>query len=281
MMARSVVVQHRYGHKQRERSRFTVSARVSTCVLPAMLLSFVGCTNSEQNTSPKPRKQVASELKLAEWPELRSAIMRSGESVSKCMRAQGFRYYPGDIPPESMVFQLSPLLEDETLKRTIGYGITDQINGSQQGPAGPNLSAELTPAGNRELVRCGENAAKAFPALRQMQELVDSFSEETQASIEADETLRSLRARWSACMREKGLKFDTPFDVRTLLYEEIDDIISGDGTDPVAFGIALAKLRKRELTLARADADCSDPIAEERDRIIAGYLGGASKRIPT
>jgi hypothetical protein len=278
-MARSVVGQHFYRRKQRERSRFLVTA----LVLPAMSLFVAGCSKDEQSASPT-RKQAASELKLAEWPELRSAIMRSGESVSKCMRAQGFRYYPGDIPPESMLFQFSPLLEDETLKRTTGYGITDQIYGSQQGPAGPNLSAELTPVGNRELIRCGEKAAKAFPALRQMQELADSFSEATQASIEADETMRSLRAQWSSCMREKGLKFNTSFDVRTLLYgeyEEMDTIISPNGTDPVAFGIELAKLRKRELTLARADADCSDPIAEERDRIIAGYLGGASNRIPT
>jgi hypothetical protein len=279
-MARSVFGQNRYRRNQRKRSRFPVSARVCAWVLPAMLLFFVGCSNGEQNASPT-QKQAGSVLKQAEWPELRSAIMRSGESVSKCMRVKGFRYYPGDIPPESMVLQLSPLLEDETLKRTIGYGITDQINGSQQGPAGPNLSAELTPGGNAELVRCAEKAAKAFPALRQMQELVDSFSEATQASIEADEALRSLRARWSSCMREKGSKFNTSFDVRTLLYEEMDAIISSNGTDPVAFGIELAKLRKRELTLARADADCSDPIAEERDRIIAGYLGGNSKRIPT
>jgi hypothetical protein len=213
--------------------------------------------------------------------KIRSEQLALGIKITKCLRRQGFADYDADYGP--VLFDLSaPFLDDDGTKRRVGYGVVDAISNSTQGGSfvpPPIPSSQQNQQYQSALGVCYQKLLPEFPLLSAVAQTPTSDQPlaELAPTVEADQRMVVLRKRWRKCMAERGIRVENPWSAgagiltkaRTIADSMVDDKSKRVGAKK------LRRLRIEEMKIANADADCSQPMAAERDTIWTEYVTAA------
>ncbi|NGO13601.1 hypothetical protein G5C60_39925 [Streptomyces sp. HC44] len=205
------------------------SLAVGLLLVPALLASAValsGCGTSER----------VRELTVTERALVRQA---EEELVRRCMAAEGFRYWPVSVPDPEALREFEYVVDDVSWASRHGYG--------PDAPAtGPNETyrARLSPASKRRYDSALDgNGRRSLRDTLPTGQTVESPAEGCSATAErklygdravwfharvvadnlaplyrekvlSDPRYRSAERSWSACMRERGLRYSSPGQAR-------------------------------------------------------------------
>jgi hypothetical protein len=255
-------------------------------VIAALLVA--GCGGEEK----KPTEVVELEETLGFSPEgIMERQSRVENRIRDCMKAQGFDYIPVDPFAQQQALTGKARLSEDEFIEEFGYGISTFF-GRSGAPPDPNerirksLSTADRAAYNRAL--WGENAGATFA------EAVDSghFGElggctklaseavfgggavltalvakldELDSSILEDQRMVRAEEKWSACMSERGFRYEDPGDIEGAIERRFESIV-GVGVRPGATAppdpgtsydpAALTGLQRDEVRVANADLEC-------------------------
>lgn len=210
--------------------------------------------------------------------------------IGECMKAQGFEYVPVDPFAAQQAITGKARISDEDFTKQFGYGISTLFGkGNQQSDPNERIRAGLSTADRAAYDRAlgGDNPGVTFA------EAVDSgdFSElggcTKQASdaafggaatlstlverldglderIVQDQRMVKATEKWSACMLDKGYRYEEPDAIDEDLTERYQAIVGSGvrpGTSTVPSGTsydkaALASLQQEEVRIANADLGC-------------------------
>jgi hypothetical protein len=225
---------------------------------------------------------------------------RVEDQIATCMKAQGFEYVPVDPFAAQQAITGKARISDEEFTKQFGYGISTLFGkGNQQSDPNERIRSSLSAADRAAYDRAlgGDNPEVTFA------EAVDSgdFSElggcTKQASDEVfgganvlsslverldglDERIiqdqRMVRAneKWTACMLEKGYRYEEPDAIDEDLTERFQSIVGSGirpGTSTVPQGTsydraALSSLQAEEVKIANADLECEKQEIEPVER---------------
>ncbi len=253
---------------------------VCALVFPTALTSCSHTRRSIQSTAPQTNP--AASLGLPDPEKLRSEQLALNVELARCMRKEGFAFYDSDPGPIDYG-GYTPMLDDDAAKRRGGYGVSDSLN-----PA-PQIIAQTQapiPASQRDSVRfretndaCLKKLAPAFPVLAAALSYTEPqvSAAALAPTVEADARMKPLRKRWRTCMLERGYRLESPWAAGAMIRSKGETIANSaydDKTKKAAIK-KYARLRKLEMRIANADADCSQAIAADRDQIWAEYITSA------
>jgi hypothetical protein len=211
--------------------------------------------------------------------------------IRDCMKAQGFDYVPVDPFAQQQALTGKARLSDDEFIKQFGYGIST-LFGRGGGQANPNdrirksLSstdraaydralwgenpgttfAEAVESGHfSQLGGCTKQASEAvFGGGAVLAELVGKL-DELDSSILQDQRMVKAQEKWSACMLEKGYRYQDPGDIDGDIEKRFRALV-GVGVRPGATAppdpgtsydrAALAKLQSEEVKLGTADLEC-------------------------
>ena len=251
------------------------------------VVAIAGC-GSEDN-SAEPPQELEDTLGFG-GDGAKEIQSRVENQIRDCMTAQGFEYVPVDPFAQQQALTGKARISDEDFTKQFGLGITTLYGkGNQQSDPNERIRNSLSPADRAAYDRAlgGDNPGVTFA------EAVDSgdFSElggctkqASDASFGGSATLsalvekldglderitqdqRMVRAveKWSACMQEKGFRYDEPDSIDSDLEERFKAIV-GAGVRPGASTVApgasfdraaLADLQREEVRIANADLEC-------------------------
>ena len=227
---------------------------------------------------------------------------RVENQIRDCMTAQGFEYVPVDPFAQQQALTGKARISDEDFTKQFGLGITTLYGkGNQQSDPNERIRNSLSAADRAAYDRAlgGDNPGVTFA------EAVDSgdFSElggctkqASDASFGGAATLsalvekldglderitqdqRMVRAveKWSACMQEKGFRYDEPDSIDSDLEERFTAIVGAGvrpGQSTVAAGAsfdqaALADLQREEVRIGTADLECEKQEIQPVERTV-------------
>ena len=266
------------------------------CASLSALLSLSSCKWSIGPEAPSTETAI---LEPVDAEQFRSEYLAFSNALVVCARAEGYPLYSSDTGPVVGLSD-SVMIDNDELKRRIGYGVTDAKTSVQEqylGAPDPTPSQALyTPAYRSlgvALAKCQKELEQKHPIVKRV--IGDTSQGLDYASlafeVEADVRMKVLRARWSKCMKAKGFRFNDPWDARETFAREFSELpavkkpttkaktlpseegsFDGGGTKFTPDPRAVSRLRLEEYRAARVDADCSDPIAAERDAIWRDYI---------
>jgi hypothetical protein len=264
------------------RYRFLILAAVmALAVVPA-----AGCGGDEKTN------EAPAELEDAYIGRDASArAQREVENnIASCMKAQGFDYTPVDPTAQQQALTGKANLSEEEYTEQFGYGISTLFGkGNAQADPNERLRASLSGADRTAYDRAlfGENPGVTFSeavdsgdfselggCTRQATEavyggsaalssLVEKFDELDERIIQ-DQRMVKATEKWSACMLEKGYRYEEPDEIDSDIEERFKSIV-GTGTRPGATtaeqgtsydSAALTQLQADEVKIAQADRDC-------------------------
>jgi hypothetical protein len=250
--------------------------------------------------------------KSAEPPqELEDTIGFGGDSakearvenrIGECMRAQGFQYQPVDPFAAQQAITGKARITDEEFTKQFGYGISTLLGkGNQQSDpnerirsslSGPDRAAydralggdnpgvtfqEAVDSGDfSELGGCTKEASDASfggaAVLNQLVERLDGLDER----IIQDQRMVKANEKWSACMQEKGYRYEEPDAIDEDLTERFRGIVGAGirpGTSTIPPGssfdrAALTALQAEEVRIANADLECEKQEIEPVERAV-------------
>ncbi len=220
--------------------------------------------------------------------------------IGDCMRAQGFEYQPVDPFAQQQAVTGKARITDEEFTKQFGYGISTLLGkGNQQSDPNERIRAGLSTADRAAYDRAlgGDNPGVTFAEAvdnGDFSELGGCTKEASDAAFGGAATLNSLVERldglderiiqdqrmvkanekWSACMQEKGYRYEEPDAIDEDLAERFRGIVGAGirpGTSTVPAGAsfdrgALATLQQEEVRIANADLACEKQEIEPVER---------------
>jgi hypothetical protein len=211
--------------------------------------------------------------------------------IRECMKALGFDYIPVDPVAEQKALTGKARMTDDEFIEEFGYGIStlfgratpqsdpnDRVRKSLSAPDraaydralwGDNPGATFSEAVESghfdQLGGCTKQASEAvFGGSGVVTELVDKL-DELDSSILQDPRMVKAVQDWSACMREKGYRYEHPDSIDGDIARRFTSIV-GVGVRPGAAAplhpdtsydrAALAELQREEVRIANADLAC-------------------------
>jgi hypothetical protein len=206
------------------------------------------------------------------------ARIEYNDLLSKCMRAEGFPFYGINLQSDTGFFYQSPI-ENETAKRTVGYGVANALMAqfarqSQNVDRVPSLGTDQK-AIDRAMSECVVDIRTRHPQITAIVEFDPSLLNQAVVAAEADPRMIQLRTKWSSCMKSRGYQFESSPAVQNDLIQRGGAILEkiSASANVKRFWVEIDRLRTDERVVGRVDADCSDPIAAERDSIVLEYSG--------
>jgi hypothetical protein len=210
--------------------------------------------------------------------------------IGECMRAQGFQYQPVDPFAAQQAITGKARISDEEFTKQFGYGISTLFGkGNQQSDPNERIRNSLSGADRAaydralggdnpgvtfqeavdsgdfsELGGCTKQASDASfggaAVLNQLVERLDGLDER----IVQDQRMVKANEKWSACMQEKGYRYEEPDAIDEDLTERFKAIVGAGvrpGTSTVPPGTsfdraALTSLQEEEVRIANADLEC-------------------------
>jgi hypothetical protein len=258
-----------------------------------------GCGGSDKKTGPP--QELEEQLGFS-----RLGIMerqsRVENEIRDCMKAQGFDYVPIDPFAQQQALTGKARQSEEDFQREFGYGISTLFGrGNAQSDPNDRIRASLSTADKAAYDRAlyGDNPGVTF------QEAVDSgdFSElggctkEASAAVfggtsvlsqlvskldQLDEKIaedgRMVKAteNWSACMEDRGFRYEEPDAIDEDLTKRFRSIVGASvrpGATKPAPGTsydraALTTLQREEVKIANADLDCERKEITPVERVV-------------
>lgn len=200
------------------------------------------------------------------------------EHLSECMTAAGQTYEPLDL---AAVGGAAPTpaslgLDEDTFLRRHGYGYTASFDRSLTGPA----SSDEPLAGGFPAIpeaeqneyfsafdECWESAVARYPDPN----LVDPADARAVTELlDDDPEITAARRRWVSCMRDHGFDYASRDEVFADLEERMEPVhraqarTGGPPSDQERLQprveTLLSEVRAHEMAVAKADADCKQPL---------------------
>jgi hypothetical protein len=257
---------------------------IASVVIAAVL--FAGCGDEKSNEPPKELEETLG-FSREGIMELQSRVENR---IRDCMKAQGFEYVPVDPFAQQQALTGKARISDEDYIKQFGYGISTLFGkGNQQsdpnerirkslpsadqaaydralGGDNPGVTfAEAVDSGDfTELGGCTKEASEAaFGGSAVLTELVGKLDELDERIIQ-DQRMVKANEAWSACMLEKGYRFEEPDEIDSDIEERFHSIV-GSGVRPGASTVppgtsydraALASLQREEVKTATDDLAC-------------------------
>jgi hypothetical protein len=220
--------------------------------------------------------------------------------ISDCMKAQGFDYVPVDPFAQQQALTGKARITDEEFTRQFGYGIStlfgkgnEQSNPNERirtslseadraaydralGGDNPGITfAEAVDSGDfTELGGCTKDASEAaFGGPAVLTSLVERLDELDERIIQ-DQRMVKANEKWTACMLEKGYRYEEPDEIDADIEERFKAIVGsgvapGTSTPPQGASYdraALTELQREEVRIANADVDCEKQEIEPVER---------------
>ena len=277
--------------------RFARLRLVVLVLAGVVALLAVGCGGDDKSNEPP--QELEDTLGFG-GDSAKEVQARVENRIGDCMKAQGFEYVPVDPFAQQQAVTGKARITDEEFTKQFGYGISTLFGkGSQQSDPNERIRSGLSAADRAAYDRAlgGDNPGVTFA------EAVDSgdFSELGGCTKEAsdaafggaavltslvekldglDERIiqdqRMVRAneKWTACMLEKGYRYEEPDAIDEDLTERFQSIVGSGvrpGTSTIPQGAsydraALTSLQAEEVKLANADLDCEKQEIEPVER---------------
>jgi hypothetical protein len=259
-----------------------------TAVVIAMIL-FAGCGGDEPAPSGT-AVELEDQLGFSEGGVAERQSRVEGR-IQSCMKAQGFDYVPVDPLAQRAALTGQARMTDEEFLQQFGYGISTMF-GRGTGQSDPNarlrrsLGAADRAAYDRalwgdnpgltfaeaidndaaaELGGCTKRATEAVFGGGVVLSTLQGKFDELEERINQDQRMVRAVEKWSACMAERGYRYDEPEQIDSDLLKQFQAIV-GPGTQAGATAPAdpqatysharLAALGREEVKVARADLAC-------------------------
>ena len=281
-----------------------------TTLLPTLLVlsvmmaaaSVAGCGGDKQPERPAEiEEQLGLSGSSADSVERQTQV--EGR-IRDCMRAQGFDYTPVDPLARQAALTGKARISDEEFIKQFGYGIST-LFGRERAQADPNdrirNSLPATDRGAYDRALWGDNPGLTFGEALDTGEFgelggctklasdaafggaavltaVVGKLDELDEGIVQDQRMVSAFEKWSACMQERGYRYDDPDAIDTDLLDRFQSVTSA-GVRPGATSTptpgtsydrpALAALQLEEVAIANADLEC------ERREVLASRMSFA------
>jgi hypothetical protein len=274
------------------RHRFLVVA-----LLALAAIAVAGCGGDDK--SAEPPQELEDTLGFG-GDSAKEVQARVENRIAECMRAQGFQYQPVDPFAQQQAITGKARITDEEFTRQFGYGISTLFGKGNQtsdpnerirnslsaadraaydralGGDNPGVTfAEAVDSGDfSELGGCTKQASDASfggaAVLNQLVERLDGLDER----IIQDQRMVRANEQWSACMQEKGYRYEEPDAIDEDLTERFQAIVGSGvrpGTSTIPPGTsfdrqALTSLQQEEVRVANADLDCEQQEIEPVER---------------
>ena len=260
-------------------------------------LLAVGCGGD--NKSNEPPQELEDTLGFG-GDNAKEIQARVENRIGDCMKAQGFEYVPVDPFAQQQAVTGKARISDEEFTKQFGFGISTLFGkGNQQSDPNERIRNSLSSADRAAYDRAlgGDNAGVTFA------EAVDSgdFSELGGCTKEAsdaafggaavltslvekldglderiiqDQRMVKANEKWTACMLDKGYRYEEPDAIDEDLTEQFQSIVGAGvrpGTSTIPQGAsydraALASLQAEEVKLANADVECEKQEIEPVER---------------
>jgi hypothetical protein len=220
--------------------------------------------------------------------------------IRDCMKAQGFDYVPVDPFAQQQALTGKARITDEEFTRQFGYGISTLFGkGNEQSNPNERIRTSLSEADRAaydralggdnpgvtfseavdsgdftELGGCTKDASEAaFGGGAVLTSLVERLDELDERIIQ-DQRMVKATEKWTACMLEKGYRYEEPDEIDADVEERFKAIVGagvppGTSTPPqgVSFDrAALTELQREEVRIANADVDCEKQEIEPVER---------------
>jgi hypothetical protein len=261
---------------------------VAVVIVAASLIA--GCGGDE----PAPETPVELEDQLGFGDEgIVERQSRVEGRIAECMKAEGFDYVPVDPLAQRAALTGKARMSDEEFLEQFGYGISTMFGrGAPQSDPNERIRRSLGPADQAaydrtlfgdnpgltfaeaidndkadQLGGCTKEATDAvFGGATVLASLQGKF-DELEERINQDQRMVKAVEAWSACMAEKGFRYEEPESIDEDLIERFKAIV-GQATQPGATVPAdrsatydrgaLAGLQREEVKAARADLACEE-----------------------
>ena len=261
-------------------------------------IAIAGCGGDDK--SAEPPQELEDTLGFG-GDSAKEIQARVENRIGECMRAQGFQYQPVDPFAAQQAVTGKARITDEEFTKQFGYGISTLLGkGNQQsdpnerirsslsaadraaydralGGDNPGVTfAEAVDAGDfSELGGCTKEASDASfggaAILNSLVERLDGLDER----IIQDQRMVQANEKWSACMQEKGYRYEEP----DAIDEDLNERFTGDRRRRHQAGharrcpsgasfdrAALTALQQEEVRIANADLDCEKQEIEPVER---------------
>jgi hypothetical protein len=255
----------------------------------SVALLGAGCANSAVSGSTAS----GSVIQFDPNPEVEAALLQSERRAfqhkfANCLRRNG-------VLAQSFEFQefseLSRNIDNEDFKRTFGYGVS-AANDIAEATQATDVAVAANPvfSGPESFQEaCAEEAIVGYPRLERNQQILklnqEGFYDSFYDMVEASLAMQKIRGQWRQCVGEKQVTGDNPWKVRDgfgaalgqlkMQREEAETLPAVARVKQLkAIQLKLADLRRREFATAAIDADCSEPIAQQRDAIWLSFENG-------
>ena len=260
---------------------------LALAAIAAMLVA--GCGGEDKSAEPPAELEDTLGFGGEGAKELESRVENR---IRDCMKAQGFDYVPVDPFAQQQALTGKARISDEDFTKQFGYGISTLYGkGNQQSDPNERIRNSLSPADRAAYDRAlgGENPGVTFREAvdaGDFTELGGCTKEATEAVFGGPEVLTTLVERldglderiiqdqrmvranekWSACMQEKGYRYEEPDAIDSDIEERFRAIV-GSGVRPGTSTVpanasfdraALTQLQQEEVKIATADLDCEN-----------------------
>jgi hypothetical protein len=250
---------------------------------------FVGC-GSDDPTAPDTPVELEDQLGFSESGVVERQSRVEGR-IRDCMKAQGFDYVPLDPLAQRAALTGNARMSDEEFLDQFGYGISTLFGrGTVESDPNQRLRRSLGAADRAaydralwgdnpgltfgeaidndaatELGGCTKKATEAvFGGAAVLATLQGKF-DELEERINQDQRMVRAVEKWSACMQERGYRYDEPEQIDTDVLKRFQAIVGpstqAGATGPADAGAtyeraALVALKREEVKVARADLAC-------------------------
>jgi hypothetical protein len=251
-----------------------------------------GC--GDDNKSNEAPQELEDTLGFGSGDGAKEVQSRVENRIRDCMKAQGFDYVPVDPFAQQQALTGKARISDEEFTRQFGYGISTLFGkGNQQSDPNERIRNGLSPADRAaydralggenpgmtfadaldsgdftELGGCTKAASEAaFGGAAVLTSLVEKLDELDERIIQ-DQRMVKATEKWSACIVDKGYRYEEPDEIDSDIEERFKSIVGagvppGTATPPQGVSYdraALTDLQREEVRVANADLDC-----EKRD----------------
>ncbi|HYF25577.1 MAG TPA: hypothetical protein VD931_07565 [Baekduia sp.] len=281
--------------------------RLLATAAAALVLGLAAC-GGDDNAAEQPKGDVEDQLGFNQ-SAIDARQSRVEAAIRDCMKAEGFEYVPVDPIAQRAAVTGSGRLSDEDFLQQFGYGISTLWGrgGNREDP-NRTIRAGLGPADQRAYDRAlyGENAGATFfaavdsgdfselggctkKATEQvfggaavLNELTGKLDELEERILEDQRMTKAIEA-WSACMADKGFRYEEPEAIDEDLLERMEELV---GSYPGQFATGpkpgesakdfdpadLKALQREEVQIARADDACEkEHITPVEDEVAPEY----------
>jgi hypothetical protein len=260
-------------------------------------LAVSGCGGDDK--SAEPPQELEDTLGFG-GDNAKEVQARVENRIGECMRAQGFEYQPVDPFAAQQAVTGKARITDEEFTKQFGYGISTLFGkGNQQSDPNERIRNSLSPADRAaydralggdnpgvtfaeavdsgdfsELGGCTKEASDASfggaAVLNQLVERLDGLDER----IVQDQRMVRANEKWSACMQEKGYRYEEPDAIDEDLTERFRNVVGAGirpGTSTIPPGTsfdraALTSLQQEEVRIGNADLECEKQEIEPVER---------------